>query len=81
MSRECGRDVVFQEPTIDAFESAHPAIVAKDVGQTMLLVGNYSYYGPGQDKQQAQHEKWLLNGAKPLGLRGALQASQPWKFD
>lgn len=37
---------------VDAFLKLHPEYIAEDLTQTMLLVGNYSYYGRGEAKAQ-----------------------------
>lgn len=78
MSRASGKEVVFKKIGIDAFRKLHPEVVAEDLTQTMLLVGNYSYYGKGEAKAQKGHDWWLLEGTKPLGLEKMVEATGPW---
>ena len=58
MSRECGREVAFRTVSADEFQRLLPEAVAEDLTQTMLLVGGYGYYGPGEETNQAHHDKW-----------------------
>lgn len=80
MGQESGTDVTFHNVPEAQFQSAHPELIAEDITQTMLLVGGYSYYGPGQEKKQAEHNKWLVEGSTTVSLHEMVKAAGPWQF-
>lgn len=38
-------------------------VVATELVETMRFAGDYSYYGKGEEKNQAEHDKWIVKGA------------------
>lgn len=80
LSIACARDVIFKEVTVEAHQALFPEITALDMTQTMLLVGNYSYYGPGEEQKQAAHDRWMVQGSHRSSLEAIVQAAAPWSF-
>jgi uncharacterized protein YbjT (DUF2867 family) len=54
--------------------------IAEEMAQNMDLIAEYSYYGKGAEKNQAEHDKVLLKGAKKTTLREFIEANKPWSF-
>ena len=52
--------------------------VAEELTQNMELVGDYSYYGVGSEKQQAESDKFLLEGTKLTPFTEFVEANKPW---
>ena len=53
---------------------------AEELAQNMELVKDWSYYGKGTEKEQAESDRFLLQGAKKTTLRGWVEAGKPWDF-
>lgn len=64
LSRVTGQQYRFQEVSAEDFKSHLPAAVAEELTDTMRFIGEYHYYGRGAKKDQSQHDRWLLEGAK-----------------
>ena len=45
----------------------------------MILVRDYSYYGKGQEKEQARSDK-VLGGAKTVTWERFVHDNGPWKW-
>jgi hypothetical protein len=63
LSKTGGTTVKFQQVPEDLFKSFLPPPVAEEMTENMVLVRDYSYYGPGQEKHKAASDK-LLGGTK-----------------
>lgn len=81
LSKGCGLDVVFREGSAEEYRRSLPGIVAVDLTETMLLVGGYSYYVPGQEQRQSTSDRWMVKGAVSSGLGSVVQATAPWTFE
>lgn len=81
LSNACRRQVIFKSVSPAEYQASLPEIVAEDLTQTMLLVGGYSYYGPGEEQKQAASHRWMVKGSSPSDLRAVVQASAPWQFE
>lgn len=78
---EAGRDVVFKPISKEVFGSFLPEKVRDELTETMLLVGDYNYYGKGADTQQAEHDKWLVAGApEKISFAQWAKENGPWTF-
>ena len=75
-----GRQTVFQAISPEEFQATLPEAIAEDIVQTCLLVGNYSYYGPSEEKNQSYHDKWLVAGTEKTGLEEMIRVNGPWQF-
>ena len=80
ISKESGKEVAFKTLPAEVYASFLPEAVREDLLQTMLLIGRYSYFGKGEEKNQAQHNKWLLKDAKPISIQQWVHESAPWDF-
>ncbi|KAI4140705.1 MAG: hypothetical protein LQ340_007813 [Diploschistes diacapsis] len=69
------RDVYkgFLEPKMGAY-------VAEEMTQNLELIGEWSYYGKGEEKKQAESDKFLLQGTKLTSFREFVEAGKPWKW-
>ena len=52
--------------------------IGEEMTQNMDLIGDYSYYGVGSEKQQAENDKFLLQGSKLTSFREYVEANKPW---
>lgn len=80
LSAEIGRDVVFKPISSEVFASFLPPNLKDELLETMLLVGDYSYYGPGTEKNQADSDKWLVKDADLISYPEWVKSAAPWKF-
>ncbi|KAK4949510.1 hypothetical protein LTR10_012128 [Elasticomyces elasticus] len=80
LSEVVGKEVVFKTITGDEWAKDLPQHLKAELLETMLLVGDYSYYGPGAEKKQAESDKWLVPGAKKTDFKGWAQSHGPWGF-
>jgi len=54
--------------------------VREELLETMYLVGDYSYYGPGTEKKQAESQKWLYPGTSTISVEEWAKENGPWNF-
>ncbi|KAK4507014.1 hypothetical protein PRZ48_000748 [Zasmidium cellare] len=80
LSIEAGQEVVFKVIPGQVFASFLPENIRDELLETMLLVGNYSYYGKGEEKKQKEHEKWLVPGSELISYEQWAKENGPWKF-
>ncbi|KAI9659035.1 MAG: hypothetical protein M1821_001995 [Bathelium mastoideum] len=80
ISREAGQEVSFKAVSPSDLLSSLPEDIAHELTETMLLVGNYNYYGKGEEKNQNRNDKWLVKGTKTLDLDQVVRRNGPWKF-
>jgi hypothetical protein len=79
VSKAAGKDVEFKMVPAEVFKSFMPPKIAQELVETMLLVGDYSYYGPGEEKNQEQYNKWLVQDAKLVTIEQWARESE-WNF-
>ena len=63
LSKASGKEVVFKTIPADVFAGFLPENVRNELLETQLLIGDYSYYGKGEEKNQAKHDEWLIKDA------------------
>lgn len=80
IGKAAGQEVVFKTLPADIFAGFLPENIRNELLETMLLVGNYSYYGKGEEKNQAKHEKWLLPGSDLVSYEQWAMENGPWEF-
>ena len=85
LSKESGKEVVFksvsEQDIVNAFVPKTGETVAKELAETFRLIGEYSYYGIGEEKNQKEHNKWLVKGAEPASFPQWAKENGPWKFE
>lgn len=82
VSKEAGREVRFNAIPTEVYQSFFPdETLGKEMMETMRLVGEYSYFGKGQEKKQDESDRWLLPGAQKMGLEQWVKANGPWKWE
>lgn len=52
-----GKKTTYQQLSDEKFQSVLPEAVAKELTETMMLIREYAYYGPGGDKILAESLK------------------------
>ncbi|KAF2236091.1 NAD(P)-binding protein [Viridothelium virens] len=80
ISREVEKEVNFAAVSPDELSASLPENIAHEITETMLLVGNFSYYGRGEEKNQDQSDEWLVKSTKTMGLEQLVQRKGPWNF-
>lgn len=82
LSKEAGREVRFNAISNEAYAGSFPdKTLGEELMQTQRLVGEYSYYGKGEEKKQAEYDRWLLPGAEKMGLEQWVRENGPWKWE
>ena len=81
LSQVIGREVKFNSLPEEVFMKFLPESSAQELTENMVLVRDYSYYGKGAEKKQAESDKVL----EPLGLTtetftGFAKKVGPWEF-
>ena len=80
VGKAAGQEVAFKTIPGEVFASFLPEAVAEELLETMLLVGDYSYYGKGEEKKQKEHEKYLVADADLISFERWVDENGPWKF-
>lgn len=79
LSKEAGREVRFQTIAADDFQAGYKdPVFGLEMVETMRLVGEYSYFGKGEEKKQAEYDRWLVPGAEKMGLEEWIKTNGPW---
>jgi hypothetical protein len=85
LSKESNREVAFNLVSADMFygflEPKMGEIVASELMETMRFVGEYSYYGIGEEKNQAEHDKWLIKGADKISYPQWAKEHGPFMYN
>ena len=85
LSKETGQEVVFnpipEQGMIDALTQRSGAVIAKELSETMRLIGEYSYFGPGEEKNQKEHNKWMLKDAETISYPQYIKEFGPHKYE
>ena len=81
VGKEAGKEVKFQALPAEVFGSFLPENIRNEILETILLVGNYSYYGKGEEKKQEEHGgKWLVKDADLISVEKWARENGPWEF-
>ncbi|KAF7197057.1 NmrA-like family domain-containing protein 1 [Pseudocercospora fuligena] len=80
LSKISGREVKFQKLPAEVFAGFLPENIREELLETMLLVGDHSYYGKGEEKKQEKSDKWLIEGENLLSFEDWAQQNGPWKW-
>ncbi|WPH01354.1 Hypothetical protein R9X50_00419600 [Acrodontium crateriforme] len=80
LSKESGKEVVFNAIPKEVFASFLPDNVKNELTETMLLVGDYSYYGKGTEKKQAESAKWLIKDSELMTFEAWAKKNAPFDF-
>lgn len=76
-----GKEVAFNQIPLDIFKSFLPPAVADELGENMVLIGDYDYYGKGTREKQAQSDRFLYRAAGPtVTLADFITQNGPWSF-
>lgn len=80
LGKQSGQDVVFNAVPADVFAGFLPEHLQDELLETMLLVGDHSYYGKGEEKKQERSAKWLIKDASLPSFDQWAQENGPWKW-
>ncbi|KAI7279473.1 hypothetical protein KC345_g5351 [Hortaea werneckii] len=80
LSKAAGQDVVYNPVSAEVFGGFFPEAIREELVETLRLVGEYSYYGKGAEKKQAEHDRWLVAGATKISLEQWVAKNGPWTF-
>jgi len=85
LSENSNREVAFNLVSPDMFEGflkpSQGEVVAKELVETLRFLGEYSYYGIGEEKNQAEHDKWLIKGAEKITAPQWAKEHGPFTFN
>ena len=79
LSKVCGTEVKFQSVPEEVYKGFLPESVAAELTANMVLVRDYSYYGKGTEKDQAQSDR-VLGDVKPITWEEFVKENGPWKW-
>ncbi|KAL9619375.1 MAG: hypothetical protein Q9160_005970 [Pyrenula sp. 1 TL-2023] len=72
--------LAFKSVAPETMEAFLPEKIAQEITETMLLVGGFSYYGPGEEKRQDKSDGWLVEGTETTTLDQVVRSCGPWDF-
>ena len=85
LSKAAGQEVAFYAVPVDEFTKILTGKMGPNVGRELSemfeFIGEYSYYGKGTEKQQAEDDKWLLKGAKLESYEEWAEKHAPKKYE
>ena len=85
LSKESGREVKFNLVSAEMFHGflkpTMGEVVAAELTETMRFVGEYSYYGKGEEKKQAEHDKWMVKGSEKISYPQWAKENGPFKYE
>lgn len=79
ISAAAGKEVKFNELSDETYLKMLPPPLALELGETMFLIRDYSYYGVGEEKNQAESNAILLDGMKPTSWVEFVEKNKPWE--
>lgn len=80
VSAAAGKEVKMNELDDEAYlKTLPPPPLALELGETMFLIRDYSYYGLGEEKNQAESNAILLEGVKPTSWVEFVEKNKPWE--
>ena len=68
IAKHVGKEIKFTQVPPEVFVKflPFPEYIANEFTENMILIRDFSYFGPGAEKNQAEHDKWLLEGTKTV---------------
>ena len=85
LTKAAGTTVKFQEVPRDVFKGFLAPKMgdfgAEELTQNMELIRDYSYFGKGTEKQQAESDKFVAKGLTLTSFADFAQQAGPWKWD
>ncbi|KAI7481330.1 hypothetical protein KC351_g6453 [Hortaea werneckii] len=80
LGKAAGKDLVYNPVSAEVFGGFFSEAIRAELVETLRLVGEYSYYGKGAEKEQAEHDRWLVAGATKISLEQWMAKNGPWTF-
>ena len=84
LTQVTGIKVVFaplpRETIKGSMESKMGEAVAEELTENFELIRDFSYYGVGSEKWQAESDRFLLEGAKLTSFREFVEKNGPWEW-
>ncbi|KAH7396382.1 hscarg protein [Pyrenochaeta sp. MPI-SDFR-AT-0127] len=82
LSKESGKEVALNLIPADVFAKDFPDNITGQLTETLLMAIENGVFGKGEDKNQAEHDKWLVEGGgKKATLQGWIHENGPWSFE
>jgi uncharacterized protein YbjT (DUF2867 family) len=79
VSKAAGKEVKFNELSDEAYLKMLPPPLALELGETMFLIRDYSYYGLGEEKNQSRSNAILEDGVRPTSWQEFVESQKPWE--
>lgn len=79
VSAAAGKEVKFNQLSDEMYLKMLPPSLALELGETMFLIRDYSYYGLGEEKNQAASNAILPDGVKPTSWVEFVENDKPWE--
>jgi len=80
LSKATGKDIRFKEQPASVESIAKIGNkIAEELQENMLLIRDFSYFGKGAEKKQAESDKYLVPGSKKQTWKEFAETNQ-WPF-
>lgn len=79
LTHTSGTKVDFKEVSADEYESYLPPAIAKEMTENMVLVREWSYFGKGAEKRQAESNR-ILGDMKLTTWQEFVKQNGPWEW-
>lgn len=79
LSKTAGTKVEFQEVAPEEYQGFLPPPIAQEMTENMLLVRDWSYFGKGTEKKQAESNK-ILGDMKLTTWEAFVKQNGPWEW-
>lgn len=79
LSKTIGTEVAFREIPAETFKGFLPPPIAMEMMENMLLIRDWSYFGKGAEKTQAESDK-ILGDMKLTTLEEFVKQNGPWEW-
>jgi nucleoside-diphosphate-sugar epimerase len=82
LSKESGKKVELKLIPADVFAKEFPDNITGQLTETLLMAIENGVYGKGEQKSQAQHDKWLVEGGEEkITVEEWIKENGPWSFE
>lgn len=82
LSKQAGREVTLKLVPREVFAKDFPDNIAGQLTETLIMAIENGVYGAGQDKNQSEHDRWLVGGSGgKITLDQWVKENGSWSFE